>query len=172
MSPAPAPAGRDPADWKTLAVAIVSHFEGCAHKGSDGLIHPYLDHLAKPPVWTRGFGRTYGITESSPAISIDDCKAELADGLVNYAKSCLAAAPNLARRPACLAAVVSWAWNCGTGAFRHSRLRRAIVEERWKDAAEYIRKPRTAGGIELAGLCKRRDAEASLFRSGLRDVLT
>ena len=66
----------------------------------------------------------------------------------------------------CLAAVTSWAWNCGTGAFKVSRLRRAINEGRWADAAELIRKPNTAGGVVLRGLTRRREAERALFLLG------
>lgn len=154
-------------DWQQLAVTLVAEFEGCAKRGGDGLIHPYLDQLAKPPVWTRAYGRTYGIDADSPAISPEQAKLELQEGLRRYAQQCLKLAPGLAARPACLAAVASWAWNCGLGAFRVSRLRRAINDGRWTDAATLIRRPRTAGGVELRGLARRRDAEAQLFASGL-----
>lgn len=153
-------------DWRDLAVAIVALYEGCAHRGHDGLFHPYLDRYAKPNVWTRGYGRTYGIDEGSPGQTIDECKAELRQGLDAYALKILKLAPILAQSPACLAAVVSWSWNCGVGAFQHSRLRTAINEGRWSDAAQYISTPRTAGGVELRGLSKRRDAEVALFMRG------
>lgn len=155
------------ADWRDMAVTLVAQFESCAQRGHDGLIRPYLDRYAKPNVWTRGYGRTYGISETSPPITADEAKAELRVGLENYAIRCLRLAPNLAQHPAFLAAVVSWSWNCGVGAFQRSRLRTAINEERWEDAASYIRKPRTAGGVELRGLARRRDAEAALFEAGI-----
>lgn len=154
-------------DMLDTAVAIVAPFEGCEKRGRDGLIRPYLDELAKPAVWTRGYGRTYGITETSPGITKLEAMAELREGLRSYALQCLKLAPGLRDRPQCWAAVASWAWNCGVGAFRVSRLRRAINEGRWDDAAELIRKPRTAGGVELRGLVRRRDAESALFQSGL-----
>lgn len=153
-------------DWLDMAVPVVSVFEGC-EKRRAGKIYPYLDKLAKPPVWTRGHGRTYGISETSAPITQEEAKAELAEGLAAYAKRCLVYAPALAQRPACLAAVVSWAWNCGTGAFKVSRLRRAINQDRWADAAELIKTPRTAGGVELGGLVRRRNAEAALFKMGI-----
>ncbi|HEX8987095.1 MAG TPA: lysozyme [Rhodocyclaceae bacterium] len=148
-----------------MAVELVAQFEGCAKRGGDGLIYPYLDRLAKPPVWTRGYGRTYGITADSPPITKDEAMAELREGLENYGRQCLDLAPPLAERPASLAAVTSWAWNCGVGAFKASRLRRAINAENWNDAARFILTPRTAGGVELPGLARRRDAEAALFAS-------
>lgn len=152
-------------NWLTLCLSIVKPFEGCA-KRVGGMIHPYLDRLAKPPVWTRGYGRTYGITADSPPISPEEADKELGAGLTQYGRRCLAYAPALADKPACLAAVTSWAWNCGTGAFKASRLRRAINDGRWEDAAELIRKPNTAGGKVLRGLTRRREAERALFEQG------
>jgi len=152
--------------WKELAIPLVAYFEGC-EKRRGGMIYPYLDKLAKPPVWTRGYGRTYGIEEGSPAITPEDAKAELGEGLQKYAEACVKLAPSLAERPECLAAVASWAWNCGIGAFRASRLRRAVNEGRFAEAAEFIKKPRTAGGVELKGLARRRDAESLLFSKGI-----
>lgn len=154
------------AEFVELATPLVAHFEGCAKK-RDGLFWPYLDRLAKPPVWTRGYGRCYGITEDSPGITLEEAQKELAKGLETYGLKCLAYAPNLANKPACWAAVTSWAWNCGTGAFKVSRLRRAINEGRWDDAADLITKPNTAGGVVLKGLMRRRMAEQALFKSGL-----
>lgn len=151
--------------WLALATPLVAMFEGCA-KRMHGLIYPYLDTLAKPPRPTRGFGRTYGITMASPAITEQQARAELAQGLGNYGRRCAALAPGLLARPECLAAVSSRAWNTGTGAFKVSRLRRAINDGRWWDAAELMRKPNTAGGKVLRGLTRRREAERALFLLG------
>lgn len=149
-----------------LALPLVASFEGC-HDKRGNLVYPYLDRLAKPNIWTRGYGRTYGIDKDSPPISVDEAKQELAIGLDQYAKTCIQLAPSLASRPACLAAVTSWSWNCGLGAFRVSRLRRAINNDRWEDAANHIQTPITAGGREIAGLKRRRQAEYSLFLTGI-----
>lgn len=153
-------------DWLTLAVPLVASFEGC-EKRHNGLIYPYLDKLAKPPVATRGYGRCYGITMESAPITLQQAKDELAVGLGDYGRRCAALAPALLERPACMAAVASWAWNCGVGAFKASRLRRAINDGRWDDAAGLILRPDTAGGVKLRGLTRRRAAEADLFRSGI-----
>lgn len=151
--------------WLDLCIAIVAPFEGCEKK-VNGLIVPYLDKLAKPPVWTRGYGRTYGITETSPGITMDEAKRELGEGLSNYGKQVLKLSPGLAEKPGCMAAVTSWAWNCGVGAYKVSRLRKAINEGRWTDASELIKKPNTAGGVVYRGLTRRRDAERALFILG------
>lgn len=153
------------ATWLSLCSPLVQSFEGCARLIGN-LVHPYLDKLAKPARWTRGYGRTYGITADSPPISRGVAALELETGLQNYAARCVALAPVLAAKPECLAAVTSWAWNCGVGAFVASRLRRAINESRWDDAIELIRKPDTAGGVQLKGLARRRAAERALFILG------
>lgn len=155
-------------DWLDLAIPLVAHFEGCQKK-RDGLVYPYLDTLAKPPVWTRGYGRTYGITEGSPGITPDEARRELGAGLSAYAVKCLKLAPALATRPECLAAVVSWSWNCGIGALCVSRLRIAINGEKWETAQTLLKKPRTAGGVEYLGLVRRREAEAALFERGIKN---
>lgn len=87
------------ADWRDMAITLVAQFEGCAQRGHDGLIRPCLDRYAKPNVWTRGYGRTYGISQTSPAITADEAEAELRVGLENYAIRCLRLAPNLAQHP-------------------------------------------------------------------------
>lgn len=151
--------------WLELCTPLVAAFEGCA-KRVGSLIYPYLDRLAKPPVWTRGYGRVYGISESSSGITPEEAKVELSVGLSAYGRRCATLAPALLGRPECLAAVTSWAWNCGTEAFKVSRLRRAINEGRWEDAAELLRKPNTAGGVVYRGLDRRRQAERALFLLG------
>lgn len=152
--------------WLELAVPLVAVFEGCAQR-KGALVYPYLDTLAKPPRPTRGYGRTYGITMDSEAITLEQAKAELGVGLSAYAQRVLVLAPKLQERPACLAAVTSWAWNCGTGAFAASRLRKAINEDRWADAGVLLLKPDTAGGVVYRGLQRRRLAEQALFVSGV-----
>ncbi len=151
--------------WVDQATALVAPFEGMERR-VNGMVYPYLDRLARPPVWTRGAGRTYGITGTSPPITEQQARDELAAGLSEYGRRCAALAPALMQRPECLAAVASWAWNCGVGAFKVSRLRRAINEGRWGDAAELIRKPDTAGGKVYRGLVRRRAAERALFILG------
>ena len=153
-------------DWLALAIPLVAQFEGCQTKRA-GLIYPYLDKLAKPPVWTRGYGRTYGISGDSAPITMQQAKDELGVGLSQYGLRCAAYAPGLIEKPACMAAVASRAWNCGTGAFKASRLRRAINERRWVDAHALMLKPDTAGGVVYKGLQLRRKAEADLFLLGI-----
>ena len=154
-------------NWKQIAIPLISSFEGCAREGKDNLIYPYLDKLAKPNLWTRGYGRTYGITETSPAITKEEALQELGVGIDSYVFDIIKLSPNIIIKPYCLAAIASWTWNCGIGAYKQSRLRKAINSNRWQDACELIKKPRTAGGVEYKGLIRRREAESVIFSKGL-----
>lgn len=150
--------------WAKLAVALIAPYEGC-HDFRGGLVYPYLDKLAKPNVWTQGYGICYGVTESSQPITKEQAMRDFEKGVEAYGLRCAALAPILLQHPNKLAAVTSWAWNCGCNSFKVSRLRRAISEQRWDDAASLILKPDTAGGVVYRGLQRRRAAEAALFRS-------
>lgn len=149
-------------DWADIAVELIKPFEGC-HTIRGGLVYPYLDTLAKPPVATRGYGRCYGITMESPPITEQEALLELKEGVKAYGMRCATLAPVLLQHPKKLAAVTSWAWNCGTGAFKVSRLRKAILREDWAAASQLILKPNTAGGVVYRGLVRRRQAEAEMF---------
>lgn len=152
--------------WLALATKLIAPFEGCHKIGKDGLVYPYLDKLAKPPVWTRGYGNTNGIDANTPAITKAQAEQELSQLVQVYGNKVAALAPVLLQKPECLAACTSWAYNCGVGAFKASRLRRAINEGRWEDAAQFILKPDTAGGVVYRGLVRRREAERVLMILG------
>lgn len=149
--------------WAETAVGLIAPFEGC-HTVRGGLVYPYLDKLAKPPVWTQGYGICYGITAESPPISKEQALRDFEAGVQAYGLRVAALSPVLLKHPGKLAAATSWAWNCGLGAYKVSRLRRAIDREDWAAASELILKPQTAGGVVYRGLVRRREAEARLFR--------
>ncbi len=153
--------------WDDQAVALIAPFEGCEQR-INGLVRPYLDRLAKPHIWTRGYGRTYGITAVSPPITVGQAKLELRQGVIEYGRRVAAMSPSLLLiDDCCLAAVTSWAWNCGLGAYRVSRLRRAIDAGYWLRASELMLSPNTAGGVVYKGLVRRRQAEQVIFLMGI-----
>jgi lysozyme len=61
------------------------------------------------------------------------------------------------------AAIISFAYNCGVGNYRISTLKKRIDAGDWAGAQEEIMKWNKAAGRVLAGLTKRRQAEASLL---------
>ena len=52
-----------------------------------------------------------------------EARYEQGAGLEGYGRKCASYAPGLVGKTECMATVASWAWNCGTGAFKVSRLR-------------------------------------------------
>ena len=61
------------------------------------------------------------------------------------------------------AAIISFAYNCGIGNYRVSTLKKRVDSGDWEGAQEEIMKWNKAAGRVLAGLTKRRQAEASLL---------
>ena len=151
-------------DWLGYAIPLVARFEGVARRGRDGLIYPYQDAVG---VWTIGYGWTVGVNETTPPITMAQARVQLRSGLVEYVERAARFAPRLmSLPPLALAAVASWCWNCGTGRFR-SRLARPIQDARYAAVASALLTPRTARGVLLLGLVRRRDEEARLFRAGM-----
>ena len=61
------------------------------------------------------------------------------------------------------AAIISFCYNCGTGNYRISTLKKRVDAKDWAGAQEEIRKWNKAAGRVLPGLVKRRAAEAALL---------
>jgi lysozyme len=146
-----------------IATGLIAPFEGLARVKPDGLVYPYLDTMAKPPRWTQGYGETLGIEENSPPWTKEQALSQLRIRVEQFGTRVAMLAPTLVPYPSRHAAVVSWAYNCGLGAFQHSRLRTAILNSDWALAKQLILKPDTAGGVVYKGLTRRRQAESSLM---------
>jgi lysozyme len=63
-----------------------------------------------------------------------------------------------------LAALISFAYNCGLGNYRISTLRKRVIASDWDGAATEILKWNKAAGRVLPGLTRRRQAESMLLR--------
>lgn len=122
-------------------------------------------------VWTIGFGTTRypdgrRVTKSDP-----DCTREQAEQwlhhelekaervVIRYCKIYL----NDKQR----AALASFVYNLGSGAFRASTLRRRINSGEWGDVPYQMSRWNKAGGRVLRGLVRRRAAEAELWNTGV-----
>jgi len=65
------------------------------------------------------------------------------------------------------AALASFVYNLGSGAFRASTLRRRINSGDWDDVPYQLSRWNKAGGRVLRGLTRRRAAEADLWNEGI-----
>ena len=122
-------------------------------------------------VWTIGFGTTRYPSGRRVTRSDPDCTREQAETwlhhelekaervVIRYCKIYL----NDKQR----AALASFVYNLGSGAFRASTLRRRINSGDWDDVPYQMSRWNKAGGRVLRGLVRRRTAEAELWNTGV-----
>ena len=149
-----------------MAAEIGEDFEGWSAT-------PYLDRLAKPPVWTTGYGSTRWFDGSpvgphTPAITRSQGTALAAMEL----RDALAEVDADVRVPLSFAekaALEDFIYNVGRGAFRSSTLLRKLNAGDLNGAADEFLKWDVAGGVHLAGLARRRAAERAMMLNGVGD---
>ncbi len=118
-------------------------------------------YLCSAKVWTIGYGHTKGVKKG------DTCTQDEADAfLVADVKWVLTAVERTVKvplTPGQRAAVNSFIFNCGAGAFRTSTLLRKLNAEDYKGAADEFTRWNKAGGKVIKGLVRRRAAERKVF---------
>jgi lysozyme len=137
------------------AVALVQRFEGLR-------LEPYCCSGGR---WTIGYGHTSGITPLTPAITPEAARNLLADDLAGVAL----AVENLLTVPVTQGqfdALVSFAFNCGSGALARSTLLRLLNQGDATGAAQQFSRWDKAKGMPLEGLARRRAAERAMFEGG------
>jgi lysozyme len=135
-----------------IALRLIRAFEGCR-------LRAYQDIVG---VWTICFGSTQGVTggmEKTPT----ECELLLASEAGRFMARVLKLCPTLAPYPNRLAAVTSFSYNLGLGAFKASGLRRRCLAKQWGAAGAEFPKWRFAGGREVRGLALRRALERRTF---------
>jgi len=166
-----------------VGAALMHQYEGCRNR-------PYL---CPAHIWTIGYGhvlyqeqirlpimRPPGKTkEDIPMIrsefplkpednrvwskqEIDDL---FADDVVDFERGVLRLVPGSAGRQGSFDALVSFAFNVGTGNLQRSSIRIKANRGEWEAAADAFLMWNKAGGKVLAGLDRRRKAERALFLS-------
>lgn len=153
------------------ALDLIKRFEGYLRLLGDGSdrVRPYWcpAHVA-----TIGWGTTR--YPNGRRVEIDDPPIDKATATI-YLESELredeAAFDRLTTArlsPLSRGALVSFVYNCGSGAYRASTLRKRVNEMNWAAVPGELRKWRLGGGRVLPGLVRRREAEIELFNKGLR----
>jgi lysozyme len=138
------------AGWAAIAVTIVAGFEGIRQ-------YAYRDPIGIPTIC---FGETKGVKIGDRA-TIEECKGMLLESLELAHKSvsqCVKV-PMTDKREA---ALVSFAYNIGGGAFCKSTLVKKLNSGDTVGACNELPKWDKANGIVLAGLTKRREEERKL----------
>lgn len=144
--------------------SLIKPFEGCAKLRPDGTCEAYPDPASNGDPWTIWWGTTG--PEVRPGTVWDRAQGERAlDGhLAFFATGLMKMSPTLLhendRR---IAAVLSWVYNLGLGAYRVSTFKKRVDARDWSGAAAECLKWNKARGRVMRGLTRRRTAEASLM---------
>lgn len=144
------------------AIVLIKSFEGFRAKA-------YLDTLAKPPVWTIGYGTTAAagvgiVPKSGMVITEPEAEWYLQKAVDQFAAKIW---PGIQKpiTPQQFGAFVSLAYNIGPGAFLKSSALRQFNAGDNRKAADAMLLWNKAGGKVLKGLVRRREAEKALFLS-------
>ncbi|MBC7454891.1 MAG: lysozyme [Massilia sp.] len=137
---------------------IEKQFEGCK-------LVAYPDPGTGGEPWTIGYGHTEGVKRG------DVCTQSQAD---TWLSSDLRTALNAVHATVVVplsddeeGALVDLVFNIGVGNFTHSTLLKKLNARDYKGAASEFGRWNHAGGAVLAGLTRRRAAEADLFEQGI-----
>jgi lysozyme len=156
--------------WIDLAAPLIEEFEGYAKRLPDGGCQAYPDPATGGKPWTIGIGST--TNESGQPIApgtiwtreraLARFKAQLAEFGEGVDKL-LAGKPVTAAQKA---ALTSLAYNIGLGALSRSTVLKRHLAGDYAGAADAFAMWNRAAGKVMAGLTRRRAAEAQLYRSG------
>ena len=130
---------------------ILKYFEGCK-------LTAYQNSLG---VWTIGYGHTKGVYDGM-TITQDQAEQMLLSELEEYEGYI----ENMVTVPLTqnqFDALVVWVYNLGPTNFKNSTLLKELNAGNYNAAGQEITRWNKAGGKVLAGLVKRREAEAELF---------
>lgn len=134
---------------------LIRQHEGCR-------LESYQDSVG---IWTLGYGHTKGVQRGT-ACTQEQAEAWLMDD-VKEAEACIAGNV-LAFVPLTQGeydALASFIFNLGCRAFKNSTLLKKLLASDYDGASLEFRKWSHAGGVELAGLVARREAERQMFES-------
>ena len=145
-------------------IALVKQFEGCARRRGDGLIEAYPDPGTGGAPWTIGWGAIGPGIGPETAWSQAQCDARLAADLARHAAEVTQAIGKAPTSQAQFDALVSFHYN--TGAIGRATLTRRHRAGDYTGAAREFARWNRAGGRVLAGLVRRRAAEAAHSRAG------
>lgn len=139
--------------YSKQGLALTESFEGCK-------LCAYQDSVGR---WTIGYGHTAGV-QPGDCITQDQAEAYLmadsawAQTFVNH----VVYAPLTQGE---FDALVDFCFNLGSGSLQHSTLLQLVNKGDFADAANQFERWSFAGGVQVAGLLRRRLAEKSEFQS-------
>ena len=150
---------------KIAREALCKPFEGYARRLPDGSCKAYPDPGTGGNPWTIGWGSTGPEVTPETIWTQQQAEDSLDKHLLYFCAGVLKLSPKLLHEPPRrLAAIISFAYNCGLGNYRISTLKKRVDAQDWAGACDEIVKWNKAAGRVMAGLTRRRQAEAALLR--------
>ncbi len=144
-------------------IALIKRFEGCAKRRGDGSFEAYPDPGTGGDPWTIGWGATGPGIGPGTIWTQAQCDARLEADLMRFAAGVDRALGPAPTSQAQFDALVSFHYN--TGAIARATLTRLHRAGEFESAAREFSRWTRAGGHVLAGLVRRRAAEAALYAS-------
>jgi lysozyme len=140
-----------------LAVELIKSFEGLR-------LMPYYCSGGKQTI---GYGHVMQPYEQHYQQISPDIAEKLLEGDIAKTRNSLDKNCRVPLSPHQEAALISFIFNCGSGAFQSSSLRQKLNRGEYEMAAAELPKWVYSRGIKLAGLVRRRRAEQYLFLAGI-----
>lgn len=138
-------------------IALITQFEGEKLKA-------YPDPATGGDPWTVGVGHTGPEVKPGMVITSAQSKAYLHHDLVRFEKAVTTAIGSTPTTQNQFDALVSFAFNCGPANLLNSTLLRKHCARDYAGAANEFAKWNKAAGKVMAGLTRRRAAEAALYK--------
>lgn len=150
--------------WLTLATKIIKEFEGCHRKLATGAVTSYPDPATGEKPWTIGWGSTGPDVKKFTVWSQAQCDARLLHDLnARFGPAVDKLCEGVELTPGMKAALVSWVYNLGENRLEESTLLRKLRDGNVTGAGQEFLRWTYAGGRQMRGLVRRREAERALF---------
>ena len=158
------PAAAAAGGGRTLGKAgadLIKSFEGCERDRPDGSFEAYPDPGTNGDPWTIGWGATGPGIKKGVVWTRAQCDARFDDDMKRYAADVIRAIGNAPTTQNQFDAMVSFHYN--TGAIGRATLTKLHNQGKFAEAAAEFARWNRAGGRVMAGLTRRRAAEAALY---------
>ena len=144
-------------------IKLVQSFEGCEKKSGDGSFLAYPDPATGGDPWTIGWGTTGPDVKKGLVWTQKQCDDRFSSDLGAFASKVDAALGGAPTSQNQFDAMVCFAYNVGMGNFSSSTLLKKHKAKDYAGAAAEFAKWNKANKKVMAGLTRRRAAEAALY---------
>jgi lysozyme len=152
-------------DPSSACIKLVQEFEGCEKNRGDGKFDAYPDPGSGGDPWTIGWGTTGADVKRGVIWTQQQCDNRFTQDLNRFAQNVAKVIGDAATTQPQFDAMVSFAYNVGIGNLTTSTLLKKHKAGDYPGAANEFARWNKAAGKVMAGLTRRRAAEAALYSS-------